>query len=391
MLKYFITFLYILGTSSLFPQNTNCNCLDELENITKLIQNAKSYTVQIKKNNKEDELNVWKAKVAEEIKNDSLKDFFCMGYLQKYASYINDRHNEIYKVPEDISSSVPIYTKPIDTLKISNDGVSGIYHMGSDKIFLKKESDLLWYGITLDSSKEAWKPGAIRLKIQQKPDGSYELFEFYQNGILFYQKDIKIADGRIHGTFWNTSNQYFFNKNHKENFNYEAINTSFDYIGIKTLKRTRSLMKEAERFYEETLPKLTRQNLIVDLRNNGGGATKQADELLKHLKRNNTIQKVYVLINFKTGSSAELTTLALKKDPRTIIVGENSRGMLEYGYGNKAFSSTTDCAGIKTVLSTKHINSDLSKYESKGISPDYGLNNESDWLEQVIQLDNALK
>ena len=54
------------------------------------------------------------------------------------------------------------------------------------------------------------------------------------------------------------------------------MNKNFDYIGIKTLSRTRNLMKEAEAFYEKNLKNLRKENLIVDLRNNGGGATKQA-------------------------------------------------------------------------------------------------------------------
>src|SRR5690606_18617719 len=154
-------------------------------------------------------------------------------------------------------------------------------------------------------------------------DESFEIFEYYQNGSLFYQKNIKISDGRIYSTFWSKENKYFFNKNHEDNFTYKSINPSVDYIGIQTLSRTNKLIKEAESFYETNLDKLTKENLIIDLRNNGGGSIKQAEPLLKSLKRNKTIQRIYVLINFKTASSAELVALALREDKRTILVGEN--------------------------------------------------------------------
>ncbi|MDF0706084.1 MAG: S41 family peptidase [Bacteroidota bacterium] len=385
MSKHAITILFLVVTTIITAQNKTCNCLEELDNISELIKNAASYKIQVKKQNRETELEAWKSQIVKEIENDTLKDYFCVGYLQKFASFIKDRHNEIYWRPDDIPTHVPMYTKTLDTRLVQNDGVSGIYHMGSDKIYVNKESDGVWYGITLSSNNENWTEGSIRLKIQQTPQGNYELFEFYQNGILFYQNNIKIQDGRIHGTFWNTSNQYFFNKNHKNNFNYESLGPTVDYIGIKTLKRTRSLMKEAEQFYEENLPKLTHQNLIIDLRNNGGGATKQADDLLKYIRKNTDIQHIYVLINFKTGSAAELTALALKKDPRTKIAGENSRGMLEYGYGNKSFSGKTDCAGINAVFSTEHVDKKYSPYEIKGITPDIELGNNADWIEQLLQ------
>lgn len=391
MNKFYFPLLLLFSTQFLFSQKQACNCLDELNEVSSLIQNAKSYKIQIKKAGRAADFEEWKEKIKQEIRSDSLSKFFCVGYLQKYISFINDRHNQVYSVPDNIASNVPTYSKAIDTTQSTDNKVSGFYYMGSDKIFVTKQNDSLWYGVTLESDSDVWQKGKIRLRIGKTPNGKFELFEYYPNGILFYQKDIEITDGRIYSTFWNKANKYFFNKNQEENFSYELINLSFDYIGIKTLKRTNSLIKEAGTFYNNTLGKLIRDNLIIDLRNNGGGAELQAKALLKSLGKNKTLKKIYVLINFKTASAAELVALELKNDKRTILVGENSRGMLEYGYGNRAFSTTTDCSGYKMILSTKHINRKLSNYETVGITPDFKLNNKSDWIEQVIDLENGQK
>ncbi|WP_051254380.1 S41 family peptidase [Arenibacter latericius] len=254
-------------------------------------------------------------------------------------SFINDRHNQIYLEPDKKTFNVPNYPKFIDTTLNSTDSISGIYYAGSDKILLQKKTNNLWYGITLASDSEEWTKGKIRLRINKTPNGNFEIFEYFKNGLLWYQKNIKISDGRMTSTFWNKDDNYYFNKNHRENFTYTSLNPTFDYIGIKTLRRTNKLINEADRFYSNTLDKLTKKNLTLDLRNNGGGSINQAKPLLKSLKRNKTIQNIYVLINFKTASAAELMALQLKEDKRTILAGENSKGMLAYGYGNSGVST----------------------------------------------------
>ena len=384
MNRTFLALLLFLAANFIHGQEKKCNCIDELENMSKLIVNAESYKTQIKKAEKETDFKEWKEKIKLEIINDSLSNYFCTGYLQKYISFIEDRHNEVYSILNNISANVPSYSKKIDTTQQIADKISGIYYAGSDEILIKKENDSIWFGITLKSNSEDWVKGKILLRINKSMNDKFELFEFYKNGLLYYQKDIKIENGRVHSTFWNKQNNYYFNINFKENFTFKSINPSFNYIGIKTLSRTNKLIKEADIFYKNHLGKLNKENLIIDLRNNGGGSINQAKPLLKSLTKNNDIKRIYVLINFKTASAAELLTLELKEDKRTIIVGENSRGMLEYGYGNRSFSTKTECSDFNVILSTTHMNKRLAKYEYVGIKPDLVLNNNSDWIDHIV-------
>lgn len=385
MTKIQLTLLTLFFFTFTFGQVSDCNCINELNDISEQIKNAKSYKVQIK-GNKIIEFEKWKTEIETEIKNDSLINFFCVGYLQKYISFINDLHNQVYATQKHELIQAPNYPKSIDTNQIQNDSISGIYFAGVDKILIKRETNNTWLGITLESNSSKWEKGKIRLVIKKTKNNIFEIFEYFQNGYLFYQKDVKIENGRIHSTFWNKQNKYFFNQNHINNFTYKTINSSFDYFGIKTLNRTNSLIEEMDKFFNQNLGNLTKPNLIIDLRNNGGGSTKQAEKLLESLKNNENIIHIYIIINFKTASAAELVTLKLKEDKRTIIVGENSKGMIEYGYGNKSYSSTSSCSEFKIDLSTEQTNKNLSIYECIGIKPDYSLNNESDWIEQIINI-----
>ena len=385
MPKYLLIFSFIiLNVNFLSAQTKSSDCIKELGDISELIKNAKSYKRQIKREHKKAEFEKWKEEIKNEIQNDSLSNYFCPGYLQKYISFIKDKHNRIYYTPDTVSLSVPTYKRAIDTTQIDKDEVSGMYYMGTDKIMVQKENDQLWYGIILESDLEEWPKGKIRLRIHKKAGGDFDVYEFYRSGFLAYHKNVEISKGRIHSTFWNKQNEYFFNKNFEENFTYKEINPSFDYIGIKSLKRSTSLMKEADNFYSKYLPILNKENIIVDLRNNTGGAIKQAKPLIKALKRNKDIRRIYVLINFKAASASELAVLELKKDKRTIIAGENSFGAVEYGYGNNSFSDKTNSLKFEVDFSTEHNCRKCAKYEGVGITPDYKLNNDTDWIEQIV-------
>ncbi len=387
-MKNFGLILILLISNYSFGQFNDCSCLKSLDETSLVIKKAESYKSQIENLQREKEFENWKQSIRREIVSDSLSNYFCVGYLQKYISFIKDKHNQIYSTKKDFLSIIPFYKGKFDETTNINDGVSGIYYQGKDKIVVKKESDNLWYGILLESNSINWKKGMIKLRIHKNSDNSFEIYEFYNNGFLYYQNAVSIINGRIHSTFWNKDNKYYFNKNHKTNFKFENLNASFNYIGIKTLKRTKKLIRDADKFYKEIESKLDNQNLIIDLRNNGGGSTKQIQPLIKMVKKNKSIQKIYVLINFKTGSAAELGAFMLNKNERTILAGENSRGMLTYGWGNGAVSGQLKSDEITFDFSRNTTNKKFLKYENIGLTPELILTNKSDWIEQIIELEN---
>lgn len=176
--------LLLFCAAAIFRQEKTCNCLDELHAVSNLIENSKRYNVQITRQGKEREFNAWKEQMVLEINRDGVSRFFCVGHIQKYVSFIRDRHNEVYFIPKDMASHVPTYPKPIEATPLRSDKVSGIYYAGSEKIVVMPENDTLWYGITLKSDAQAWTKGKIRLRLPKKKNGKFDIFEFYKNGLL---------------------------------------------------------------------------------------------------------------------------------------------------------------------------------------------------------------
>ena len=78
MNKKYLTLWFLFLSNFIFSQDKDCNCLDELENTSKLIENAKSYKVQIRGGNREKDFKNWKEEIKGEIANDTLSNFFVL-------------------------------------------------------------------------------------------------------------------------------------------------------------------------------------------------------------------------------------------------------------------------------------------------------------------------
>ena len=89
MPRNYLTLLLLFGAHIIFGQDRDCDCIAELNNVSALIKNAKSYRYEIKKKDRIAAFNKWQDEIEQEIEADSLSRYFCVGYLQKYISFID--------------------------------------------------------------------------------------------------------------------------------------------------------------------------------------------------------------------------------------------------------------------------------------------------------------
>jgi C-terminal processing protease CtpA/Prc len=144
-------------------------------------------------------------------------------------------------------------------------------------------------------------------------------------------------------------------------------------------------MQKSQQFYDSIKNLLSGPNLILDLRNNDGGANKVSKKFLKLIRHYTKTGQVYVLINNGTLSQGEIFTLQLKQLKNVKTLGQTTRGMLTYGsnYGNRVKLPSqsfevyiTDMKGDKRLI----------PYENYGINPDITLSDTKDWIEQTIEI-----
>lgn len=157
------------------------------------------------------------------------------------------------------------------------------------------------------------------------------------------------------------------------------------YLLIQSFQVNNVTRQQSQAFYESIKDSLTAANLILDLRNNEGGASKEMLRYFKLLKGYARKGNLYVILNNGTISQAEKFTLRLQKLRNTTTTGQTTKGMLSYGSnygkivplpGGQYDIYITDLKGERSFL----------EYEDHGIEPQIELHNESDWVSQVMAL-----
>jgi hypothetical protein len=163
---------------------------------------------------------------------------------------------------------------------------------------------------------------------------------------------------------------------------YKDLENSIGYIKIPSFNY--KLWKELDHFYDSITPIIkTKQKIILDIRNNGGGGERMYSQLLKILKSNSKKIKIAVVFNNKCASACEEVALILTENKNIKTFGENTNGMVAYGFVKE--HKTPNC-GFTFIITTKKYSSRL-KYEFLGVQPEFILEKEkeSDWIKIIEQ------
>jgi hypothetical protein len=421
MKNIFIIFWLMFFTSA--QAQTNSRYLEDITALYVILQKTPSYKDQIKK-----QVLIEYNNLFENLKSDSISNVADYKYFYNLAQLffpIRDNHLGFYQTVDENNfkdrpafekyiatqafKDFPKYNINIDSLKESlnnkpQESVEGIYYL--DTLFsvgLFKVKDKEYIGVVLSSTITVWRnlnweKGQIAIRLYEYLPNHFKAIyadPIMKRLILFPNekfRDLSLINSHFYGFFYDKSYSKIKNRTDYTNlpkniydFNFRNIDSNIQYLHLKHFSAARDDIEKSNSFYDSIKNLITSPNLILDLRNNEGGAIKVSKKFLKLIRHYIKNGQVYVLVNNGTLSQGEIFTLQLKQLPNVKVLGQTTNGTLTYGsnYGkteklpSKAFQVyITDMKGDKRLI----------PYEVYGVNPDIILNNSKDWIEQAVEL-----
>ena len=414
-----ILLIALLISGFTLAAQTDCDCKAELDFVYEQMKKSASFKSQIKGEKLaefEESYKQIKARLSAPI-----AVIKCFTIVNKLTSFVKDKHFLFYGARPDFgwkevqdSAFVAAYRKSeafINHPSLANDlnldalreelaakpleSVEGIYNISSFMKLgvFKVSSEKLgsaYYGIMLESKLGIWEPGQIMLYMEETDQpNEFDITAYgqVQKNLMFYKSQV-YQFGHLFSNVVKEGMENPYSRIDRKNtkaFELSSINEDVQYFWLDDMSRYE---KEEQRdaLVAQINAELNAPNLIVDLRDNGGGSSKISIPILRAIKKKSNT-KVYILTNFYSGSNAEQTTVRMKKIKGAVHLGQRTNGTIAYGrnYGH----AYTSPSGLFTVSPTDMKFNHFLQYEEVGVTPDILLDNESDWIEQTLNIINS--
>jgi hypothetical protein len=279
MKSLFITIAF-LGIP--FLMQAQCNCQEEFSKIKKHLEsNYAGFKDKVKTSNinKYKDFTADKEHVAAQAKN----KMQCYFVINQWMSYFNDNHlytglktEAIEKIqPQKLQTDFPIEKLAVSEALIkkleSAKGIEGIYTKkgeGFSIAVLKNKNPFRDYvAVVIKSSDSKFENGSVLAELKEK--SAKEYFLLYNSSNMLAFATIKPKDGELISGFFKNGREIV----NKTNYNFEAklLNESTIYFNIPSFSwESKPTIDSLFASNKVNLSKSS--NLILDLRNNGGGS-----------------------------------------------------------------------------------------------------------------------
>ncbi len=352
----------------------------DLDALYQFIQRVPSYKAQVKNDRSYRELYE-----TLRLNLKSSDDFFVYQQLLKLIYPLKDNHLGFYRKPD--STYKFDYFKPtINNAEVENkylstpsDSIVGLYYSlnGKNKAVVFEHSPGVFYLQNLTT-------GIVEAILTQTDATRFEVVRFLSPPVPYVlYRNVRFRNGRIDDLGYQKLQRKAYNELLKvaENFEYKNLGEGIGYLRLSSFSANNTNVKKATDFFNQTKSQITTPNLIVDVRNNGGGADKTSSQFLNFLKGYKG--HVYILHNGFSVSNAEQFVISLKGRKNITTMGETTKGTITYGsnYGKvipvpsgRFVFYPTDMGGSVKDL----------RYENIGVEPDVKLDPwVGDWIIQV--------
>lgn len=301
VMKIFFALLLFLFTNSAFAQQQNCNCSQSLKSLIAKVE--KEYPGFAEKTNDTLLYNNLKANLQKETA--TLSDEKCLAVLQEYVAYFKDRH--IWLLPnqqpqtavkatntESLIFNIELNKFKKDISK-STDQLEGIWKNDAYEIGIKRIKPNEYVGFIISADPKYWQPKEIKLKLFGDSTYEYKMqdhtvqkgkFTYDEKGLLYFKEiltelvkqtpNTKLSAAEITVKV-NELNGFYVKRLTTKTTILKLANFSYPFVApIENLLANYSNVLQNS------------ENLIIDLRGNGGGTTDAFEKLLPYILTNPT-------------------------------------------------------------------------------------------------------
>jgi len=297
-MKKIILLVFILSLNTAFSQN-ECNCKDALQ---KIISKIEIDYPGFQEKTKDTLLyNSLKRQLIIEAKK--VDESQCIDVLKKYTSFFKDRHIWILANDQEKPAEKNDNNKPeklnVDISEFkeeiikSTDKLEGIWKDENYTVGIKKTGKNQYSGFIIETDNPNWEKNEIKFQLNGKSDINYYLadhtlfkdtFELSEDYLLyinnlkipFIKQDInrKLDSVEISNKI-NELDGFYYKKLTPKTSLIRLSNFSYPFV-----ERIEKLINENKSAIENS------ENLIIDIRNNGGGTDNAYSKLLPFIVTN---------------------------------------------------------------------------------------------------------
>ncbi len=303
-------FAYFLCTFILFHFKVNaqsCNCKNTIQSIiTSIEADYAGYHDKIE--NKISQYKLMKVNLINKSQKIGIFNYDCYKILNEYFDFFDDPHlytsfngkqfpDEIRKI---FSKNFPVIY-PIERENISLKGPLEDYWIDDAKRYTIKIIETRnnrFVGFIIKGDSLFWYKNQIKLELQKAKNNAYKA-KYYLRDHTSKNADVLLMNDEIKiGRYARFTRIKIENSFERPKFEFKILNNKFCYLKIpnflvENIGITDSLMATNKKFIE-TIP-----NLIIDLRNNGGGSNITFSKILPFLYTNTFVRDGYSIRSSK--------------------------------------------------------------------------------------------
>lgn len=410
MKTLFTTLFFTISLFASYGQTEKCDCKKDLDFLVEKMKDMPSYKHQIKKAGKEGYFKSRYTKVADQL-NAPIEIYKCYILLNEMMATVKDVHatvtfeksylkDEEFQDKKVINSFIttstfknhPRSNKNIETLKTELalkpvSSLEGIYYYNDLlTIGIYKTEGKNYEATVLNSTTRLWEAGQIVAFISKDQDNQINIARYSITTYnLRYLKSLAYENGRVL-SFRKNNKQRDYSMKIKENGDWEfkKINDETSYVYFGSFNSFSSKNRTAyAKFYADTKDKFNTKNIIIDLRNNGGGNEKLSNPFIKLFK--NSKANIYILTNLFTASNGEQFTTKLKRIKNAKHLGQSTWGIISYGF-NRGYRYPTPSGNFKVRPTDMDFHNGFFKYEGVGVVPEIKLDPKTSWVDQTLEI-----